>query len=92
MTLDGIAITAPGSGEPRRFRVHTQTSTQDCLLHPDGAITTVFHGNALRCAFTFDEMVEMDWSEAQFEWDPPDWEVATVHVPEPAQATLDSIA
>ncbi|TQE33164.1 hypothetical protein [Streptomyces ipomoeae] len=59
--------------EPRRFRVHLDGyRTQDCTLHPDGRITSVMSGQLWRCAFTFDEMRELDWAEARIEWDPAD--------------------
>lgn len=69
--------------EPRPFRVYLDDrDPMDCMLHPNGQITTVTNGETWRSAFTFDEMREMNWADARIEWDPAP--MAEADEPEPA--------
>ncbi|MFE5591480.1 hypothetical protein [Streptomyces sp. NPDC056549] len=57
--------------EPRPFRVHyPEGHTQDCVLHPNGRLTTVMTGEAWVSALSFDEMRASSWEHAHIEWDP----------------------
>ena len=58
--------------QPRPFRAHTVNGPQDCWLHPDGTLTMTAVGQLWRSAFTYDEMLELDWSDCRIEWDPAD--------------------
>jgi hypothetical protein len=58
--------------EPRRFTATTTHGTQHCVLHPDGRITRVSAGETWTCAFTLAEMLELDWADAELEWDTPE--------------------
>jgi hypothetical protein len=73
--------------EPRAFRVHLDDRRpQDCTLHPDGRITSVMGGQTWRSAFTFDELLDMDWDGARIEWDPVE-----EPEPEPVPATVETV-
>lgn len=94
-TSDGRApVTGPAAPvelptEPRAFRVHFEHhGPQDCTLHPDGRITSFMGGQTWRSAFTFDEMVALDWAEARIEWDPADEHQAELE-PDPVPAVVE---
>lgn len=70
---------------PRPFRVHTPNGPQDCWLHPDGTLTMTAAGQLWRSAFTYDEMLELDWSDRRIEWDPADHGTPPPQQPHPNQ-------
>ncbi|MEU7092983.1 hypothetical protein [Kitasatospora aureofaciens] len=55
----------------RRFRVHKDDGTPavDCHLWPDGTLTMDMCGQRWRSGFSFAEMREMGWKDAEIEWD-----------------------
>ncbi|MGW6912518.1 hypothetical protein ACWGB8_01650 [Kitasatospora sp. NPDC054939] len=57
--------------EPRRFRVHKDGyEPQDCTLHPDGRMSRELFGQALWSMLSLGDMLEMNWENAEIEWDP----------------------
>ncbi|MFJ3793820.1 hypothetical protein [Kitasatospora sp. NPDC090091] len=57
--------------QPRRFRVHKPPAEpQDCTLHPDGRMSRELCGQTLWSMLSFDAMLDMNWADAEIEWDP----------------------
>lgn len=57
--------------EPRRFRVHQPPNApQDCTFHPDGRMTLQIGDQTLRSWFSMEDMLDMNWADAEIEWDP----------------------
>lgn len=77
--------------EPRRFRVHKDSyEPMDCTLHPDGRMTTVIGNETLRSALSLEDMLDMNWRDAEIEWDPVD-EPASEACAEEAPVAVEAV-
>lgn len=74
--------------QPRPFRVHKPPAEpQDCVLHPDGRMSMELCGQTLWSALSLEDMLQMNWEDAEIEWDPSPLPAE----PEPAALAQDAI-
>lgn len=76
---------------PTPIRVHQPDRPPfDCTLHPDGTLTAILGGEHRRNFFTLAEMLERNWAEAHFEFNPAP--LAEAAEPEPvAEAVQEAL-